>query len=124
MFELRVNKSVCHFVTIIVRTLGNIQVFFIIFAAGIIAFAIAILHLLRGSPVHKRDQDYLDNNVTFPGHFYQAIATTYFYMVRELTDAHHSIALVFIINTSSWLRAVSGIPQATTFAMATLHSKR
>ncbi|KAK3828041.1 MAG: hypothetical protein J3Q66DRAFT_7320 [Benniella sp.] len=80
MFELRVNKSVCHFVTIIIRTLAKIQVFFVIFAAGIIAFAIAILHLLRGSPVHKLDQAYLDNNVTFPGEFYQAIATTYFYM--------------------------------------------
>ncbi|KAF9361006.1 hypothetical protein BGX34_007377 [Mortierella sp. NVP85] len=80
MFELRVNKSVCHFVTIIIRTLAKIQVFFVIFAAGIVAFAIAILHLLRGSPVHKLDQDYLDNNVTFPGDFYQAIATTYFYM--------------------------------------------
>ncbi|KAF9353151.1 hypothetical protein BGX34_011781 [Mortierella sp. NVP85] len=76
MFELRVNKSVCHFVTIIVRTLGNIQVFFIIFAAGIIAFAIAILHILHGSPVGQRDT----SNVTFPLDFYQAISTTYFFM--------------------------------------------
>ncbi|KAF9968994.1 hypothetical protein BGZ65_012403, partial [Modicella reniformis] len=40
LFELRVNKKVCQFVTIIIRILGKIRVFFLIFATGILAFTI------------------------------------------------------------------------------------
>ncbi|KAF9908508.1 hypothetical protein EC991_009772 [Linnemannia zychae] len=47
LFELRVIKSVCHFVTIIIRVVSEIRVFFFIFAGGILGFTIAILHLLR-----------------------------------------------------------------------------
>ncbi|KAG0297994.1 hypothetical protein BGZ96_003641 [Linnemannia gamsii] len=50
LFELRVNKSVCHFVTIIIQIFDKIKVFFFIFAGGILAFTIAILHLLRSPP--------------------------------------------------------------------------
>jgi len=77
LFELRVNQNVCHFVAIIVRIVGKIQVFFLIFAAGIIAFSIAILHLIRGCPVGVCDT----TGIKFSGDFYRAIATTYFFMV-------------------------------------------
>jgi len=77
LFELRVNQSVCHFVAIIVRIVGKIQVFFLIFAFGILAFAIAMLHLLRGCAVGKCDH----GDVLFPYSFHRAISTTYFFTV-------------------------------------------
>ncbi|KAK3828026.1 MAG: hypothetical protein J3Q66DRAFT_321650, partial [Benniella sp.] len=76
LFELRVNQNVCHFVAIIVRIVGKIQVFFLIFAAGIIAFSIAILHLIRGCPVGVCDTA----GIKFSDDIYRAIATTYFFM--------------------------------------------
>ncbi|KAG0044184.1 hypothetical protein BGZ83_010572 [Gryganskiella cystojenkinii] len=41
LFELRINKSVCKYVTIIQQAIVEIRVFFIIFACGIFAFAIS-----------------------------------------------------------------------------------
>ncbi|KAG0366641.1 hypothetical protein BGX24_003611 [Mortierella sp. AD032] len=41
LFELRVNGTICQFVTIIIQILSKIRVFFFIFAGGIIAFTIA-----------------------------------------------------------------------------------
>ncbi|KAK3828025.1 MAG: hypothetical protein J3Q66DRAFT_321646, partial [Benniella sp.] len=76
LFELRVNQNVCHFVAIIVRIVGKIQVFFLIFAAGVIAFSIAILHLIRGCPVGVCDTA----GIKFSDDIYRAIATTYFFM--------------------------------------------
>ncbi|KAI1319242.1 hypothetical protein EDD11_004636 [Mortierella claussenii] len=78
LFELRVNKSVCHFVTIIIRIMSEIRVFFLVFAIGILAFTIAILHLLRGCPVGECVDALQD--VKFPKHFYGAISSTYFFM--------------------------------------------
>ncbi|KAG0300818.1 hypothetical protein BGZ98_008846 [Dissophora globulifera] len=51
LFELRINKNVCQFVTVIIRIMGRIRVFFVVFTAGILAFTIAILHLLRACAV-------------------------------------------------------------------------
>ncbi|KAK3828028.1 MAG: hypothetical protein J3Q66DRAFT_434647 [Benniella sp.] len=76
LYELRVNHSVCRFVAIIIRIVGKIRVFFLIFAAGIIAFAIAILHLIRGCPVGVCDT----SDSKFPFLFHRAISTTYFMM--------------------------------------------
>ncbi|KAK3828030.1 MAG: hypothetical protein J3Q66DRAFT_321662, partial [Benniella sp.] len=76
LFELRVNQNVCHFVAIIVRIIGKIQVFFLIFAAGIIAFSIAILHMIRGCPVGVCDT----TDIKFPYPFHRAISTTFFFM--------------------------------------------
>ncbi|KAG0044151.1 hypothetical protein BGZ83_010596 [Gryganskiella cystojenkinii] len=76
LFELRVNKSVCQFVTIIVRIFGQIQIFFIIFMAGTLAFTTAILHLLRGCV----RPPCMDPTTLFPKQYYQALATTYFFM--------------------------------------------
>ncbi|KAF9350721.1 hypothetical protein BGX34_001024 [Mortierella sp. NVP85] len=76
LFELRVNQNVCRFVAIIVRIVGKIQVFFLIFAAGIIAFSIAILHLIRGCTVGVCDT----TGIKFSDDIYRAIASTYFFM--------------------------------------------
>ncbi|KAF9920340.1 hypothetical protein FBU30_009850 [Linnemannia zychae] len=45
LFELRVFQVVCHFVSIIIRAIYSIRVFFFVFGAGLLAFSIAILHL-------------------------------------------------------------------------------
>ena len=79
LFELRVIKSVCRFVAIIVSIINNIQVFFFIFAAGILAFTTAILHLLRGCPVEDCSEK--TKNIKFPYDFHRAFSTTYFFMV-------------------------------------------
>ncbi|KAG0368305.1 hypothetical protein BGX24_002876, partial [Mortierella sp. AD032] len=47
LFELRVIRSVCQFVSIIIKAIASIRVFFFVFAGGILGFAIAILHLLH-----------------------------------------------------------------------------
>ncbi|KAG0209287.1 hypothetical protein BGX33_005713 [Mortierella sp. NVP41] len=84
LFELRVIKSVCHFVTIIIRVVSEIRVFFFIFAGGILGFTIAILHLLRAClyeycpPDDPQIPD--DEKVNFPRNFYSAISSTYFFM--------------------------------------------
>ncbi|KAF9355009.1 hypothetical protein BGX34_010700 [Mortierella sp. NVP85] len=76
LFELRVNKNVCHYVAIIIRIIGKIRIFFAIFVFGILAFAIAILHLLRGCPVDVCEE----TEVAFPLQFHRAISATYFFM--------------------------------------------
>ncbi|KAI1316122.1 hypothetical protein EDD11_010436 [Mortierella claussenii] len=77
LFELRINRSVCHFVTIIIRIIGEIRVFFVVFACGILAFTIAILHLLRACSFGTCEAL---EDVKFPSHFYRAFSATYFFM--------------------------------------------
>ncbi|KAK3810333.1 MAG: hypothetical protein J3Q66DRAFT_352823 [Benniella sp.] len=78
LFELRVIKSVCHFVAIIVSIISKIRVFFFIFVAGILAFTAAVLHLLHGCPVG--DCSKKTENLKFPKDFHLAFSTTYFFM--------------------------------------------
>ncbi|KAG9064361.1 hypothetical protein KI688_003549 [Linnemannia hyalina] len=81
LFELRVNKSVCHFVTIIIQIFVKIKVFFFIFAGGILAFTIAFLHLLR-SPAISSPSCTGDacEHIDYPSNFLRAISATYFFM--------------------------------------------
>ncbi|KAG0044185.1 hypothetical protein BGZ83_010573 [Gryganskiella cystojenkinii] len=77
LFELRIIKSVCKYVTIIQQAITEIRVFFIVFACGIFAFAIATLHLTQGcAKVYACNANYTD----FPRHFFYAVAGTYFFM--------------------------------------------
>ncbi|KAF9338158.1 hypothetical protein BG006_009533 [Podila minutissima] len=46
--ELRVFRVVCKYVTIILRILSEIKVFFAVFAIGLLYFSLAIEHVLRG----------------------------------------------------------------------------
>ncbi|KAF9327041.1 hypothetical protein BGZ91_001658, partial [Linnemannia elongata] len=76
LFELRINKSVCKYVTIIQQAVVEIRAFFIIFAGGLLAFAIATLHLLRACPVEGCMREETD----FPHNFFGALSATYFFM--------------------------------------------
>ncbi|KAG0044053.1 hypothetical protein BGZ83_010713 [Gryganskiella cystojenkinii] len=76
LFELRVNELVCKFETIIVNILSSIRVFFFIFAAGLLAFTISFLHLLRGCV----QAPCIVPTTLFPQHFFQAFSAVYFFM--------------------------------------------
>ncbi|KAF9189259.1 hypothetical protein BGZ50_000876 [Haplosporangium sp. Z 11] len=78
LFELRISKNVCKFVTIIIGAFIQIRLFFFILAGGIISFSIAILHLLRSCPFKECQEP--DPPVSFPEHFYGAFSATFFYM--------------------------------------------
>ncbi|KAG0325761.1 hypothetical protein BGZ99_000206 [Dissophora globulifera] len=76
LFELRINKMVCKYVTIMKDVVSEIKVFFIIFAGGTLAFAIAVLHLLRACPYEGCDGP----TTSFSGNFLGALFQTYFFM--------------------------------------------
>ncbi|KAG0076153.1 hypothetical protein BGZ90_009057 [Linnemannia elongata] len=73
LFELRVNKAMCKFVTIIVRIFIDVRVFFVIFLIGNLAFTTAILHMIRGCwpPGWCPDPA-----TTFPSNFFMALTST------------------------------------------------
>ncbi|KAF9132136.1 hypothetical protein BGW39_000712 [Mortierella sp. 14UC] len=84
LFELRVFKQVCKYVMIIKQTVIEIRGFFIIFAGGLLAFAIATQHLLRGCPVVVEAEDGSKGcdraKTDFPENFFYAMSATYFFM--------------------------------------------
>ncbi|KAF9371732.1 hypothetical protein CPC16_002884, partial [Podila verticillata] len=71
-FRLRINKSICKFVTIVTRILSEIKIFFLIFVLGNVAFSTAILHMCWVV--------YGDPNTQFPFDFYLATTSTFFFM--------------------------------------------
>ncbi|KAG0344826.1 hypothetical protein BG005_001662 [Podila minutissima] len=77
-FELRVNKAMCKFVTIIQGIIFDIRIFFLVFVVGNLAFATAILHMLHGCSFYgfctKPDTE-------FPTNFFNALTSTFFFMV-------------------------------------------
>ncbi|KAF9976373.1 hypothetical protein BGZ75_000249, partial [Mortierella antarctica] len=79
LFELRVHKGVCKYVTFIQQSVIEIRVFFFIFAGGIVAFSISILHLLRAC---SKPESCKDAEIGFPKNFLGALSTTYFFMSR------------------------------------------
>ncbi|CAO3570484.1 unnamed protein product [Mortierella alpina] len=79
LFELRIIKSVCKYVSIIEQTVAEIQVFFFIFAAGIVAFSLAMLHLIHVCP-HGGCNPEESSQSPFPKHFFAAVSSTYFFM--------------------------------------------
>ncbi|KAK5827539.1 hypothetical protein F5H01DRAFT_361980 [Linnemannia elongata] len=76
LFELRVFQAVCHFVSIIIRTIYAIRVFIFVFAGGLLGFSIAILHLLHGCDVEKCS--YFTDG--FSNNLFGAFSVTYFMM--------------------------------------------
>ncbi|GJJ71262.1 hypothetical protein EMPS_03612 [Entomortierella parvispora] len=87
LFELRINKSVCKYVTIIQQAVVEIRVFFFVFACGIVAFAISTLHITTAcstDPTCRCDLVLEPNCTTgtdFPKNFFFAVSATYFFMV-------------------------------------------
>ncbi|KAF9085662.1 hypothetical protein BGX27_003408 [Mortierella sp. AM989] len=78
LFELRINESVCKYVTIIQNAVSEIRVFFIIFAVGIFAFTIATLHLFRACPYEGCEVPGPDEGL--PLNFFYALSVIYFFM--------------------------------------------
>ncbi|KAF9574332.1 hypothetical protein EC968_006839 [Mortierella alpina] len=77
LFELRVYKSVCKYVTIIRESVAEIRAFFFIFAGGLVAFTIATLHLLQACPTPGACKE---PGTKFAKHFLGALSATYFFM--------------------------------------------
>ncbi|CAO3570419.1 unnamed protein product [Mortierella alpina] len=77
LFELRVFKSVCKYVSIIQHSVVETRAFLLIFAAGIVAFTIAILHLLKGCPIPG---ECTDPPSQFPAPFLRALSATFFFL--------------------------------------------
>ncbi|KAF9953731.1 hypothetical protein BGZ72_005194 [Mortierella alpina] len=77
LFELRIDKSVCKYVSIIRQSVVEIRVFLFIFAGGILAFSVSTLHLLRGCPVPGSCEE---PTTKFSRHFIGALSSTFFFM--------------------------------------------
>ena len=70
--------------TIIQEAILEIKVFLVIFAAGLLGFAIAILHLMHGKyPMGNYDPNVDDVGTKYPYNFLGAVSATYFFMVRS-----------------------------------------
>ncbi|KAF9936040.1 hypothetical protein BGZ67_002729 [Mortierella alpina] len=65
LFELRIIKSVCKYVSIIEQTVAEIQVFFFIFAAGIVAFSLAMLHLIHNGRYDSIEDKFASDDWAF-----------------------------------------------------------
>ncbi|KAG0052965.1 hypothetical protein BGZ83_001841 [Gryganskiella cystojenkinii] len=76
-FDLRVNKAVCKFVTIIVQIIIDIRVFFIIFVVGNLAFATAIVYMIHGCYIPGWCKF---PETEFPRNFMMALTSTFFFV--------------------------------------------
>ncbi|KAH7057829.1 hypothetical protein BKA57DRAFT_519018 [Linnemannia elongata] len=76
VFVILLHFAVCHFVSIIIRTIYAIRVFIFVFAGGHHGFSIAILHLLHGCDVEKCS--YFTDG--FSNNLFRAFSVTYFMM--------------------------------------------
>ncbi|KAF9178368.1 hypothetical protein BGZ50_007770 [Haplosporangium sp. Z 11] len=75
LFELRINKSVGKYITIIQQAFLEIKIFFVIFAAVVLVFTLALLHVIHACPVGECQQ-----SSQFPKHFLDALVTIYFFL--------------------------------------------
>ncbi|KAF9957587.1 hypothetical protein BGZ70_009474 [Mortierella alpina] len=93
LFELRVHKGVCKYVTFIQQSVLEIRVFFFIFAGGIVAFSISTMHLLRACSVPEACED---SETKFPKHILGALSATYFFMSGRLDPVSEEL------NSNDW----------------------
>ncbi|KAF9091391.1 hypothetical protein BGX27_002025, partial [Mortierella sp. AM989] len=111
LFELRVNKSVCKYVTNIHYVFAEIRVFAIIFAVGVFAFTVATLHLLRACSYEGCEVPGPEKGL--PENFFHAMSVIYFFMsgrwdpVSEYFKsgnwAFRSISKAFDFGDDAWL---------------------
>ncbi|KAG0057135.1 hypothetical protein BGZ89_001931 [Linnemannia elongata] len=80
LFELRVNKAVCKYVTTIQMAVFKMRVFFFIFAAGMVVFTMALIHLVHACPVVECKSDPSPDKNEFPRNFFKALSSIYFFM--------------------------------------------
>ncbi|KAG0266836.1 hypothetical protein BGZ95_002985 [Linnemannia exigua] len=76
VFELRISKSVCKYVTIIYRAVCEAFVFLVIGAAGLMAFNITILHMLRSCSYEGCTRE----ETRYPSDFLGGLSTTAFFL--------------------------------------------
>lgn len=85
-------KSVCKTVTIIVKIVGEIKVFFFIFAASVIAFTHTFIHLLWAKESDDTFDDSGERQIhhaasgDYPNNPLMALSATYFFMVMAWTQ--------------------------------------
>ncbi|KAG0363467.1 hypothetical protein BGX24_004883 [Mortierella sp. AD032] len=77
LFELRVFQIVCHFVSIIIRAIYSIRVFIFVISGGLLAFAIAVLHLLHDCVDAEQCSYFTDK---YSNNLLRSISVTYFMM--------------------------------------------
>ncbi|KAH7058252.1 hypothetical protein BKA57DRAFT_433313 [Linnemannia elongata] len=77
LFELRVIRGVCKFVSIIIYIISSIRVFFFIFAGGIFAFSVAIIHVLHTCINADTCPSFTEG---FSLNIFRALSMTYFLM--------------------------------------------
>ncbi|KAK3841087.1 MAG: hypothetical protein J3R72DRAFT_445923, partial [Linnemannia gamsii] len=82
LFELRVLRGVCKFVSIIIHAISSIRIFFFVFAGGLLAFSIAIMHLMHTCTDADVCPSYTDG---FSFNMLRVISMTYF-MLGGLYD--------------------------------------
>ncbi|KAF9940151.1 hypothetical protein BGZ67_008192, partial [Mortierella alpina] len=97
LFELRVNKTVCQFVTVIIRIISQIRIFFI-FTAGIFAFTVATLHILHSCPFKGCS----DPSTKLPSKFFYALSATYFFMGGRYDAVNALINVAFSVGDGTW----------------------
>ncbi|KAF9301046.1 hypothetical protein BGZ74_007204, partial [Mortierella antarctica] len=99
--ELRVFRVVCKYVTIVLRILSEIKVFFAVFAIGLLYFSLAIEHVLRGRSSGESRVRHLSNDTEipkgdgfdFPRNFFGAITSTYFIMGGRYDPVNEDLKL-------------------------------
>ncbi|KAG0195745.1 hypothetical protein BGX33_002655, partial [Mortierella sp. NVP41] len=77
LFELRVIRFICHFVSMITHAIASIRVFIFVFMGGILAFAIAILHMLHACTNAEDCPAYTEG---FSLNMFRGLSMTYFMM--------------------------------------------
>ncbi|KAF9935361.1 hypothetical protein FBU30_003151 [Linnemannia zychae] len=75
--ELRINKSIGKFVTIIQQAIVEIKVFFMIFAAVVFIFGLSLVHLIHSCPAGTCTKD---TPTDFPREYLRAVVSTFFFM--------------------------------------------
>ncbi|KAK3848239.1 MAG: hypothetical protein J3R72DRAFT_93621 [Linnemannia gamsii] len=80
LFELRAFQVVCQLVSIIIRAIYSIRVFFFVFAGGLLAFAVAILHIFHACVDAEHCSYFTDG---FAPNLLRSLSVTYFMMIRH-----------------------------------------
>ncbi|KAF8953894.1 hypothetical protein BGZ52_007421 [Haplosporangium bisporale] len=125
--ELRVIQHVCKYVTIIIRVIVEIRVFFMVFALGILSFSLAIQHVIQGCPSKGGGDSNgcrKDLSTDFPYNFVEAISSTYFIMggrydsvSKEFSDSPNAslqamMAIYFFFTVILMLNVLIGFRQS------------
>ncbi|KAF9358468.1 hypothetical protein BGX26_001688 [Mortierella sp. AD094] len=103
LFELRVDRNICHFVTIIIEVIqgSHLLMFLLVFTGGILAFTTAILHLLRSCSLEPCEPP----TTAFPSNFFKAATATFYFtggrydpVTDDLSSDNWEFLIMMIVN--------------------------